>query len=235
MRLLKLPLLLVAIACLLYASAEAKDNYDEVLRVEAHPCELVSVVYDWDFSVSDHGFTPAICAGGLPVWQWGAEAVIPGAPANVWATVLNGNYPNLAGESLIAPAFTVTPDASLMEVWHFVHIETNWDGGNVKVNGQIIEPMVAGGYTHTMNSAPVCVAGQRGWSGFGWEGPSQVWLQQCFDLSDYMGQEIVVQFDFGSDSSVMYPGWYLGYVKVGNDDVTPSDSPSWGEIKSNFR
>ncbi len=233
MRLLKLTPLLVAIACLLCPSAEAKDNYDEAIRVDAHPCGLVSVAYDWDFSVSDHGFTTAICAGGLPVWQWGAENVIPNAPANVWATVLNGNYPNLAGESLIAPAFTVTPDAFLLEVWHYVHIETNWDGGNVKVNGQIAYPV--GGYTHTMNSAPVCVGGQPGWSGFGWEGPSQVWLQQCFDLSDYMGQEIVVQFDFGTDGSVMYPGWYLGYVKVGSDEVTPSDSPTWGEIKSVFR
>lgn len=235
MRLLSLSFLTVALVCLIAAPAwaEGKEDFDEATPAVRVACGLESVAYDWDFSVSDHGFTTMICGGGLPVWAWGAEMVIPNAPANVWGTVLNGNYPNLAGDSLISPEFTVTADAFLVEVWHYVHIETNWDGGNVKVNGQLIHPI--GGYTHTMNSGPVCVANQPGWSGLGASGPSQVWLQQCFDLTPFMGQSIHLQFDFGTDSSVMYPGWYLGYVKVGSDAPTPSDSPSWGEIKSVFR
>jgi len=235
MRLLSLTLLTIALVCLIAAPAwaDGKEDFDEATQVARVECGLQSVAYDWDFSVSNHGFQTAICGGGLPVWAWGPEVVIPGAPANVWGTVLNGNYPNLAGHSLISPEFTISPDAFLVEVWHYVHIESNWDGGNVKVNGQLVTPM--GGYTHNMNTAAVCVGGQPGWSGNGFSGPSQVWLQQCFDLTGFMGQTVHLYFDFGSDSSVMYPGWYLGYVKVGSDATTPSDNPSWGEIKSVFR
>jgi hypothetical protein len=228
--------LTVAVACLLAAPAAAeKETYPDVTTaiLEA-PCAFEYVAYDWDFAVSDQGFTTAACGEeNLPVWEWGQETIIPDAPANVWATVLNGNYPNFAGHSLIAPVFVVTPDAHLMEVWQYVHIETNWDGGNVKANGEIIFPIA--GYTHTMNSAARCVGGQPGWSGLGFSGPSQVWLQQCFDLTEFMGQEIELQFDFGSDGSVMYPGWYLGYVKVGTNEVIATDGQSWSEIKGIFR
>jgi hypothetical protein len=229
-------LLTVALAGLLTIPALAadKETLPDITMAILDACELESVAYDWDFSISDHGFTTAICDDGLPVWAWGAETTIPDAPANVWATVLNGNYPNFAGDSLISPVFTVTPDAHLMEVWHYVHIENNWDGGNVKVNGELLLP--TNGYTNVLNAAAVCVGGQEGYSGMGFSGPSQEWLQQCFDLSAYMGQEIQLQFDFGSDGSVMYPGWYLGYVKVGTDEGTvDTDSQTWSEIKGIFR
>ncbi len=45
------------------------------------------------------------------------------------------------------------------------------------------------------------------------------WEEQCFDLSAFDGQTIQVEFDFGSDSSVTYPGWYLAYVRIGDPEI----------------
>jgi bacillopeptidase F len=227
-------LLTLALGGLLLAPALAGDKEDDLaVDVTRVSCGLQSVMYDWDFNVSSHGFAATTCGGGLSVWAWGAESTIPDSPGNLWATVLNGNYPNLAGDSLMSPTFTVTPDAYLLEILNYVHIESNYDGGNLKVNGQIIAPI--GGYTHTMNTSPICVASQAGFSGNGYQGPSQVWLTQCFDLSAYMGQDVELQFDFGSDSSVMYPGWYLAYVKIGTDTVIANEDNTWTQIKGIFR
>lgn len=233
----------LALTCLLALTAMAADKeaYPDVSVLGRDSCNLLAVEHDWDFSVSDHGFTTMPCdaTGGLPVWQWGSETVVPDAPANVWATVLNGNYLNNSGEGLVSPAFYVTPDAFLMEIYNYVHMENNFDGGNVKVGGQVIQP--TNEYTHPIISESAsfyayCVDGQPGYSGNGWNGPSQVWLVQCFDLSDFMGQEIQVQFDFGSDSSVVYPGWYLGYVKIGSDqDPVGSEDQTLSGVKSIFR
>jgi bacillopeptidase F len=152
--------------------------------------------------------------------------------------VLAGNYPNNAGEGLVSPAFFVTPDSDYMEILHYVHVESNFDGCNVSVNGTVIPP--TNGYTHTISTSTsyyaYCVNGEPGWSGTGFSGPAQVWLQQCFDLSAFTGQEIQVEFDFGSDSSVSYPGWYLAYVKVGSlEPPIPNDEGTWGRLKSLYR
>jgi len=196
-------------------------------------CDMQSVAHDWDFTAADQGFVPATCdaTGGLPVWAWGAST-IPGAPGTVWGTVLAGSYPSNAGDGLHAPAFTVGNDSYLMEISHYFDMETNFDGCNVKVNGDVVSP--DGGYTGTISTYTTyyayCVDMQLGWTGH-----DQQWRTDCFDLSAYMGQSADVEFDFGSDSSVTYPGWYLAYVRVGGQGGTPADEATWGGIKSLYR
>jgi len=209
------------------------DNEADVPLGIRDACTMQAVTYNWDFNISNQGFTPVLCGGGLAVWAWGLESVIPGSPGNVWGTVLNGNYPNNAGHGLLSPAFQVTPSSYLLEVNHYVRTETNWDGCNVTVNGTVITP--TNNYPATLYTAPLCVSGELGWTGNGSTGASQVWIPQCFDLTAYMNQTIQVEFDFGSDSSVTYPGWYLAYVKVGGAGQTPAEKTTWGRIKSIHR
>lgn len=215
------------------------DDQADVPDAERDACNLPYVAYDWDFDVSNHGFTPVTCdnTGGLPVWAWGLESTIPGSPGNVWATVLNGNYPANAGQGLLSPPFEVTTSSYLMEISHYVHLETNYDGCNVSVDGTVITP--TNGYPAQISTSTAyyayCVDLERGWTGNGFSGPSQVWLQQCFDLSAYIGETIQVEFDFGADSSVQYPGWYLAYVKIGGDTPIPVEEASWGQIKAIYR
>jgi bacillopeptidase F (M6 metalloprotease family) len=69
----------------------------------------------------------------------------------------------------------------------------------------------------------------------GFTGHNATWGWDCFDLSQFMDQEVVLCFDFGSDSSVTYPGWYIAQVRVGSDSPSPVEGETWGQIKGMFK
>ncbi len=205
-------------------------------------CNLLNICYDWDFAEGDHGFVPVLCDPlGVGVWEYGNTTYVPGAPGTVWGTILEGDYPTGAGDGLLSPAFTVVAgQCDYMEIKHYVHAErfsetsTIYDGCNVTVNGIVINPFE--GYDGTAGTAPFCVAEEDVFAGNSNNGPSRTWGTSCFDLTEYVGQEIQVSFDFGSDGSVVYPGWYLAYVKVGSGaQPVPVEDSSWGSLKSLFR
>ena len=207
-------------------------------------CDFVSLCCVMDFTQSPCMMTPAICdaAGGTPVWQWGPESLVPGAPANVWGTVLNGDYPASAGEGLLTMPFEVTPLCCWMEVKHYVYTEgyttgsgNIYDGCNVTVDDVVIPPVE--GYTGVAGSAPYCVAGEEVFAGNVTDNvPIRTWGRSCFDLTQFMGQTIQVRFDFGSDSSVQRPGWYLEYVKFGTTEApVPIETENWGNLKAIYR
>jgi hypothetical protein len=207
-------------------------------------CNFMDVCVNWDFAQGDQGFLPVPCAAtGAPVWQYGAETMIPGAPGNVWGTILNGNYVSSAGEGLLSPYFTVTPECNWMEIQHYVYTEgyttstgNIYDGGNVTVDDIVIPPVE--GYTGVCNvGSAACVYGEEVFAGDITAGvPIRTWGRACFDLSQFMGMTIQVRFDFGSDSSVVRPGWYISYVKIGRTEMPiPVDRSTWGGLKSLYR
>jgi len=201
---------------------------------DAVPCNLPCLCYDWDFAVSDQGFTaPNACdTGGVAAWQYGTTTYVPGAPGTVWGTVLNGNYPNDMGDALKSPSFTVTADCNYVEIYHYFYMETSYDGCNVKFNDTLIIPQ--GGYSGTVSTSTSyyawCVDMEQGWYG-----QSGGWRAECFDLSQFMGQTGQLSFEAGSDSSVGYHGWYIAYVKVGGYGATPVEDSTWGQIKGLFQ
>ena len=78
-----------------------------------------------------------------------------------------------------------------------------------------------------------CVDLEPGWTGNS-STPSQNWVAQCFDLTAYMNTRISLEFDFGSDASVTYPGWYIASVMVGTQ-VVAEEQHSWGHIKGLYK
>jgi hypothetical protein len=211
-----------------------KPVFDEPTQPVDIQCDLTCVVYDWDFALGDHGFTTAACdTGGVPTWEYGATTYIPGAPGNVWATVLNDDYASNSGEGLVSPTFFVDESTSLMEIYHYWDIETNYDGCNVTVNGNVIHPMMSYSVAQLSTSTSYyayCVDLEPGWTGH-----EEVWTHSCFDLSQFATHDIEVEFDFGSDRSVTYPGWYIAYVKIGSSNGSPVEVDTWGMIKGMFR
>ncbi len=197
------------------------------------PCGLQSVVHDWDFATSDHGFTTAMCDDqGAPMWEHGATTYIPDAPGTVWATVLEGDYPLEGGEALVAPTFTVDAATALVEVVHYYSAENLWDGGNVTVNGLEQTPLV--GY-------PGLISVPGDWYAwcvdfeFGFTGVNSGWLTSCFDLSGFMGEEVSLAFEFGSDDTNTEAGWYIAAVRVGSEQTVPVSPHSLSEVKALFR
>ena len=168
--------------------------------------------------------------GGVPVWEYGE---IPDAPiGNVWVTQLYNPYPSDAGEGLLSPAFMVDESTYLIEVEHAYVTESDYDGCNVKANGEVIHPME--GYPVDEISASTsyyawCVDGQPGFTGV-----VDDWVISCFDLSAFTGQEVELRFDFGSDSSVQNAGWIIRYVRVGGG-VVANDGTTWSAVKGLYR
>ncbi len=172
--------------------------------------------------------------GGEPVWAYGTDSNFPGL--NIWATVLEGTYPANSGEALVSPTFHVDLSSSLVQIVHYYDTEFSFDGMNLMVGGVVVEPM--SGYDDDIISDSTsyyafCVDGQPGFSGHGLD--SWVMTTSCFDLAQFDGQDVELSLQFGSDTSVQYPGWYLGSIMVGGSEPVATEGVSWTGLKSMFR
>lgn len=201
-------------------------------------CPILEECAVFDFNASDCGFFTHNC-GGAPTWGWGElpgpisdcddETATSGLATGVGSTA----YPPNAGEAAVIGPVNVTADCTCLEVCHTYFIEEEFDGGNVKVsddggsNWHIVYPSrMYDGIT------ALTVSGIPGEAAFSYEG-SPVY-RDCFDISDYVGSEILIGFFFGSDSVRQYPGWYILSARVGTDR-TPVEPTSWGVIKAMYR
>jgi len=227
--------LFALLACLVLALPllAEKPHYDTPPPAVRVPCGLNSIVYDWDFATGHHDFTTSMCDDqGVSVWSYGTTSIIPDAPGMVWGTLLDDDYPTDSGEALVAPTFTVDATTALLEVVHYYDMENLWDGGNVKVNGQLVTPLV--GYPGVI-SVPGdwyswCVDFEAGFTGL-----DSGWLTSCFDLSPFMGEEVTVTFEFGSDDMYTESGWYIAAVRVGSEEGVGNEAHSLSDVKGLFR
>ncbi|MFA9558868.1 S8 family serine peptidase [Evansella sp. AB-rgal1] len=143
-------------------------------------------------------------------WQWGEPTAGPSpvVGSKVIATNLTGNYPNNAADLLLLPPFDLrnTDEASL-RMNHWYDIENNWDNGYVGVTADFGET---------------------------WEivehftGRDQQWRNLFVDLNPYAGSDtpVFVAFEFTSDGSVAYPGWYLDNMELVGEDTEAPDVPA---------
>jgi Immune inhibitor A-like, MAM domain/FlgD Ig-like domain len=170
--------------------------------------------FAWDFEADNGGF-----ATTGPDWQWGAPGSGPGAAnsgVNVWATQLGGNYSASSNSRLDTPPITVPSSHTYAQLsfWQWYDTEQNYDGGNVKISTDggatwaILTPDI--GYTGTATSGNAAIPGEPCFSGHS----NAAWAHPTFDLTPYKGQNVVIRWHFGSDSSVQYPGWYVDDVRV---------------------
>ena len=178
-----------------------------------HSFEIVDF-YTWDFEADDGGFG----ATG-PDWEWGSPTTGPGAAhsgVNVWATQLGGYYSSSSNSKLDLPE-VVVPDGSAfaaLTVWQWYYIETNYDGGNVKISTDggsswtILTPDI--GYNGTAKSYTAGIPNEPCFTGY----DDDVWHQATFDLTPYKGMPVIIRFHFGSDSSVNRYGWYIDDVSI---------------------
>jgi hypothetical protein len=171
--------------------------------------EVVSGTVE-DFEATDGGYTHF--PKTIDAWEYGIPTSGPMAAhsgSKLWATILNGAYPNSMWCSLVTPAFTV-PSGVMFNFWQWYQFEQGWDGGNVKISTDggntwtLITP--EGGYPGTLSSNPY-MTGQQGYTG---TGPG--WEKEEFDLSAYEGMLVQIMFETASDGSVTYPGWYIDDV-----------------------
>jgi hypothetical protein len=172
-------------------------------------------------------------------WQWGPTAAGVGGPSpgeltcedvpltNCWGTILVGPYNNWSCSRLVSPIVTLpdTCDSLILEVCHWYDIETTYDGGNVVIfdppdpfDGapalNPVFPVYGRMYDDTISTSTyfnACLTDlEQGFTGH----MSPPWYQSFFDISVFGGSAIRFGFDFGSDASVTYPGWYIKWARI---------------------
>ena len=175
-------------------------------------------------------------------WQWGApQGTSPPvhSAAKYWGTNLAGNYmqgPRLS--SLQSPTYSVFSSRSTFSIWHWHEIQSNFDGGNVKIslNGgpfQTIQPV--GGYpiSTIYSGFGNPLGGQAGISGVG----GTQWSKLTFDLAGIVneGSTIAVRFDFGVDNGIQYRGWYIDdFTANGFGTALPASADSRHEFPQTY-
>lgn len=210
-------LLLVLIA---FPAIAEKPAIELPLEQHREPCFLSGVEIDWDFSLGPQGFYTASCdESAASLWEYGPTSIVEGAPPSLWGTILNGNYPDDGGERLVSPYLVVAQGTCFLEIEHWLEAESGYDGCNLSVRRPGLPDLILhpiGGYpvqsiSESENYYANCVDGEPGWTGH----IDPHWRVDCFDLSVLIGGEYRLQFDFGSDTSVNYRGWYISRIRVG--------------------
>jgi hypothetical protein len=173
---------------------------------------FTSVPYYEDFE-ADNGFYI-----GTGAWEWGIPTSGPGSACSgtkVWATNIDGNYPNDAQDFLHTIFVDLTGTiAPRLSFYHYYNMEYGWDGGIVQVSTddgltfQTIEPKE--GYSAFVGETPAFT---------GLSTPDSTYKMETFYLAPFVGDTIMIRFQFASDGSITKPGWYI-------DDVAVAESPS---------
>ncbi len=200
------------------ADVEAEINIDGEVDLIWHSPMGASELF-FDFEEDDGEFI------SMAGWAWGTDATAGAySGTNVWGTILNGNYAASCNYQLITPEFVVPGDDAVLTFWHWYDTEANLDGGNVKIS-------LDGGATweviHPIGDYPY-LTGYSGNAGIPNEPcftshNQQYWEFETFEIGEFNGDDAMIKFHFGSDSSVQYPGWFIDDVRVGHPEDRARD------------
>ena len=176
------------------------ETVSDPYEIEVRPG--ITVGYENDFESNVDGWTSF---GQNDVWQWGVPTSGPNeafSGEKVFATNLEGNYPNSANMSLMMPPIDVPEEGNTyLQFKQWYELERNWDYAHVFVS-----------YDRENWTQLLRITDN-----------SNGWIDGQVDLSSYAGERIYVAFNLTTDGSVQRQGWYIDDVKLSD---TPIESPS---------
>ena len=229
--------------------ASARVDIPRADPVGGVPFTPTATLFAEDFEADDGGWT----ATGTSAWEWG-EAVAPPLPPtgslNMWGTHLASDYapdecayltsPPILLPGSAAPA-RADAQAARMTVQIWRHLRNGYDGAQMQASidgGDTWLPLVpTSGYDRTLLSGTATQA-VRDCLGVGttdrvWSGPSSApkpedWIDATFDLTPFMGREVVFRLAFASGSTgVVARGVYMGdlIIELGAGLVLDPNGP----------
>jgi hypothetical protein len=174
------------------------------------------------FEANDGGFLSTADSGDTALWEYGAPTSGPGAansPANVWATVLGGNYGvNYNDAYLTTPSYQLPTTGAEVSFWY-------WQANESSCNYDYTWLEIDDGAGFVMlDDGDSCSSGLANVS---------AWTQVTIDLSAYAGQAVTIRFWHDSDSSVSsYPGTYIDDFSITTLVSGTDDADSDGYVDS---
>jgi cysteine-rich repeat protein len=155
-------------------------------------------------------------------WQHGAPSPMGGGPSSCYdgngciATNIDGFYSlslSYDGCSAVLPPIDLSATTQPTLVFRHFYATAPEDGGNIQIS-------VDGGHTFNVLPDPIpayneTVGGLDAYAGYEYEYTNQ-WERVMVDLSNYIGQTVVLRFSFFSDDQSWgdMPGWYIDEVEV---------------------
>lgn len=150
-------------------------------------------------------------------------------PMGERGTVLWGNNGNLIDNHLITEidltGLDAVTDTATLSFDTYYEIELDWDYGFVQVSTDNGETWTSLSNENTStsldpNGHPNIKANLPGFTG-----SSGGWTTEHFDLSDYIGQKVLVSFRYMTDWAYNEAGWYIDNIRVDAVDYhDPADS-----------
>ncbi|MFC2150092.1 carboxypeptidase regulatory-like domain-containing protein [Calditrichota bacterium] len=188
--------------------------YDEVPNYSDPVTVRVPLGESKYYSFDAGGFNQPVVASPNNGWQRSLSSLYgPGgahSPVYYWATrPTDDHVGNNAAYSLTTKIqYEVELQNAQLEFYHYINSETDRDGGQVRISvdegdWQMIEPNGEYSSQHVLafQNYPA------------YTGRTEGWQLESFDLSDYIGHRIRVQWLFKSDATQdWYPGWYIDDV-----------------------
>ncbi|MCH9661019.1 MAG: immune inhibitor A [Bacteroidetes bacterium] len=135
------------------------------------------------------------------------------SPSSSITESANGNYPGNANETIalsseIDLTNAIAANLSFYAKWD---IENGWDYAQIEVStdgGTTWAPQ-CGNYTNAGSDNGFQPEGEPLY-----DGVQNDWIQEEINLSDYLGEEILVRFEFRSDSQVNRDGFYFDDLQI---------------------
>ena len=171
--------------------------YQVPLRKNTHANRDVTPILQQNFEAGATGWT----MDGL--WQVGIPSTEPSGgynSPNCVATNLGGSYANSANYWLISPELAIGAASHVrLRFWEWFQMESGWDYGKVKVS---------------TNSG-------ASWTDVHSSNGSSDWRETTINLSSYQNSTVQIAFNFTSDGSITYLGWYVDDVVLEFEPMEP--------------
>ncbi|MFT5780292.1 MAG: carboxypeptidase T [Crocinitomicaceae bacterium] len=144
---------------------------------------------------------------------WGTTMTTFVSPSSSITESPNGNYPNNANETITleSPADLTNATGANVTFYAKWEIENNWDYTQFEVsidNGANWIPQ-CGNYTNSGSTNSGQPTGEPLY-----DGTQNDWVLETIDLSDYLGESILVRFQFRSDNGARADGFYFDDLKI---------------------
>ncbi len=192
----------------------------------AEPFHFSTVALDAIFSDNIESGSAKWTSGAIAgTSQWAVSTAQAHSPTHSWFSPDQGSttdtYLRLANPVSVGAGSTLT-------FWHMYWFEgTSYDGSvlEISINGgtswsDLGAAITSGGYNGTISTCCSNPLGGRQ----AWTGDLTTWTQVTVNLNAYAGQNILLRWRLGTDSSVSDTGWYIDDVQI-TAPLPPNPAP----------
>jgi carboxypeptidase T len=178
-------------------------SFDNITLINKKFGTLTAIFEDAGDSVSDNFVNNG----------WDTTTVTFVSPSSSITESPNGNYPNNANETITleSPADLTTAIGANVTFYAKWEIENNYDYTQFEVsidNGANWIPQ-CGNYTNPGSTNNAQPTGEPLY-----DGTQNDWVLETIDLSDYLGESILVRYQFRSDNGFRADGFYFDDLKI---------------------